>query len=469
MDNMKQEFHDEMMDITDPFRYDESISEMNYFEYTPQTQGNNNSYGNPIRIDINAQDIYTLPSRSYISITGQIQRLDNGNAYVAENEITLINNAMMYLFSSVKYELGSTMIETINNPGQVTSMLGYLTYPDDYNTSAALRSCWSKDTTSEAYSYKYHKSPRVVNVAAGAAVPEIPEHTFTPRENARYNQGFATRKSYLFSSDPIGSFTFHIPLDHIFGFAEYKKLIYGMKHTLTLTRNGNDNEALFKDNAVQDGKVHITDITWNMPQVQMAPEYLSSMRAIIEQKVSVPLAFRARTCEQTTLPQTQNHTWRLSVTGGVEKPRYIIIGFQTSKSTTQLQNPAVFDHLSLTNAHVTLNSVRFPVRNLNNNFAKNDYMKLYDMFDDFKRDYHGISSLVGGTLVNVAAFKTLFPIIVFDVRRQNETLKSGVVDIQIRLEFGAVVPANTLATAIMISDRFFKLSSDGKNMTAIQM
>jgi len=36
-------------------------------------------------------------------------------------------------------------------------------------------------------------------------------------------------------------------------------------------------------------------------------------------------------------------------------------------------------------------------------------------------------------------------------------------DIQVDFKFEAPVPAGTTATANMISDRFFKLSSDGKN------
>jgi len=96
-------------------------------------------------------------------------------------------------------------------------------------------------------------------------------------------------------------------------------------------------------------------------------------------------------------------------------------------------------------------------------------MKLYDMFDDFKKDFYGIDSLVGGTQVNVAAYKSLFPIIVFDVRKQNEKLKTGVTDIQVRFEFNAAVPADTTAYAVMISDRFYKLSSDGNNMSVVSM
>jgi len=454
MTMLSEEVHNEMLDINEPHLFDESISSMNFYEYTPQTQANNNTPGHQISITINNQDTYTLPSRSYISIKGQIRRAGNNNAYIADNEITLINNAMMYLFTGIKYELGSTMIETISWPGQVTSMIGYLSYPDDFSTSSGLISCWNKDTSDNASSAKYQ--PSIAAPAAG----------YTPGENLIYNQGFAARKGYLFSSNPLGCFEFHIPLTHIFGFAEYKKVIYGLKHTLTLTR-GSDNQALYHNAAADDGKVDIIDISWHMPQIQMTPEYLTGMRNMIEQKVTIPLGFRARTGEQTTLTQTNSFTWRLSVIGGVEKPRWIIIGFQTNRIDTQLQNPAVFDHLRLKNAYVTLNAERYPMSDIITNFDKNEYMKLYSMFDDFKKEYYGIDSLVGGTQVNVAAYRSLFPIIVFDVRKQNEKLKTGVTDIQVRFEFGAAVPANTVAYSIIISDRFYKLSSDGKNMSVI--
>ena len=204
-----------------------------------------------------------------------------------------------------------------------------------------------------------------------------------------------------------------------------------------------------------------------MPQIQMTPEYLAGLRSIIEQKVTLPLAFRARTSEQTILTQTLNFTWRLSVTGGVEKPRWIIIGFQTARLNTQQQNPACFDHLNIKNAYVKLNSEKYPTSEIMTNFARNEYTTLYDMFDNFKTNYYGIDALVGGTQVNVAAFKSLFPILVFDLRKQNERLKTGVTDIQVRFEFAAVVPADTTAYAVIISDRFYKLASDGKNMSVV--
>ena len=189
------ETSNEILNITEPFEYDESICSMNFSEYYPHAHSKSNiNKSGEIRITINEQDIYLLPSESYINIQGQVRKSDNNNAYVAENEISLINNAMMYLFHQIKYVLGGKDIETINEPGQTTSMLGYLKYPDDFSTSAGL-SCWSKDTTNYANSQKY--------VHSGVIVPA---DGITPSENARYNQGFAVRKGYFNSSNPLGNF-----------------------------------------------------------------------------------------------------------------------------------------------------------------------------------------------------------------------------------------------------------------------
>jgi len=69
------EVDDEMLDINEPHPHDESISSMNFYEYTPQTQANNITAGQQISMIINNQDIYTLPSKSYISFKGQIRSL----------------------------------------------------------------------------------------------------------------------------------------------------------------------------------------------------------------------------------------------------------------------------------------------------------------------------------------------------------------------------------------------------------
>jgi len=165
-------------------------------------------------------------------IKGQLVRNDNNNPYDANDEIALVNNAIMFLFSDIRYTIGNMLVEYINTPGQVTSMLTYLSHPNDYSTSSGLMSCWIKDTTNHADSFEF---------PASSAVPAA---GYRPGKNPEYNQGFAARRGLLMSAEPRGSFSFIIPFRHMFGFGGYTKVIYNTKQTLTLSRTNSDNLAI---------------------------------------------------------------------------------------------------------------------------------------------------------------------------------------------------------------------------------
>jgi hypothetical protein len=67
--------------------------------------------GSSIQIHINASDTYINPSKSYIIIKGKLVRNNNDQPYAADSEIALVNNAMMYLFSEVRYSIDGTIME----------------------------------------------------------------------------------------------------------------------------------------------------------------------------------------------------------------------------------------------------------------------------------------------------------------------------------------------------------------------
>ena len=89
------------------------------------------------------------------------------------------------------------------------------------------------------------------------------------------------------------------------------------------------------------------------------------------------------------------------------------------------------------------------------------------MMSSFKREHYGFNNLIGGTQISLYDFKELFPILVLDVRKQKDKLKSGVIDMQLRLFFNEPVPANTTVYAVILSDRLFKLQSDGESLKVI--
>ena len=88
-------------------------------------------------------------------------------------------------------------------------------------------------------------------------------------------------------------------------------------------------------------------------------------------------------------------------------------------------------------------------------------------FYDFASRCYGIGNILAGNVVSPAAFKSLYPIHVFDVSKQSERLTEGIVDLTVRMEFSANVPANTQSYALVISDRMLKFKSDGPKTSVL--
>ena len=413
---------------------DESIEEYEHHEYEPITGTNLNNPGE-IRINIETQDLFTHPSESYLVMEGRLTKT-NGEAYKDDDHIALTNNALMHLFSNVTYQLSGQVIESLYYPGQGTTMLGLLKYPDDFSKSQGLNQLWYKDT----------------GTTAGGA----------------HNIGFAVRHAYLIKDpDPKGTFSFRVPLKHIFGFCEdYDKIVYGLKHTLTLVRK-TDDDAIFKHADAAAGKITLNKVSWFMPYVLPTDTEKLPLYKTIESKASLPVAYRMRQCDSISVPQSASFTWRLSVKSSPEKPRFIVVGFQTAKDGDQENNPSIFDHVHVRNMYVMLNSTRYPAVDYNLSFTKQQFSRAYGDAASFRSKFYRMDELVSNPNITPSDYKTLFPLFVFDVSKQSERLKTSVTDIQIKTQFNVNVPAGTEVFAVVISDRMINFQSDGNRTSVV--
>ena len=171
--------------ITDPIPSDDSIDRYEEIVYEPVAGTNLNASGQDIRLTIETQDIFTHPKESFLIIEGRLLKADN-NSYGNNDLTTLTNNGIMHFFKRIRYDLSGQEFENIMNVGQATTMLGLLKYPDDFSKSKGLNQLWYKDTIDSADDD---------------------------------NNGFLLRRSFIIRSpQPKGSFSFKIPLKHIFGF-----------------------------------------------------------------------------------------------------------------------------------------------------------------------------------------------------------------------------------------------------------
>ena len=434
----------DILQITEDIPVDDSIYEYEYKEYNPIT-GTDFNRGS-IVITIESQDIYTHPAESFLVIEGQLL-LDNNNAYINGDKVALINNGIMYLFSDVRYHLASHEIEVLQNPGHATTMLGLLKYPDDFTKSQGLNQVWAPDTEEG-----------------------------TPVAG---NLGFKMRRDYIINmvdgAANKGKFNFKIPLKHFLGFCEdYKKNLYGMQQRLTLTRTGDNNSILRGQNAannaaVGNGKVRIDKISWFMPHVIPSDAYRLQLDKIIEKKEKIPVGYRMLQCDNLPVPPgIGTFTWRLGVKSSPDIPRFIIVGFQTDKSNNQTTNPAIFNDCEVRNIYVTLNAKRYPDTDYENDFTINKFSRIYGDAALFRKKFYNMDELISNSTINPVNYKKLYPLFVFDVTKQSEKLKTSVSDIHIKASFnGANPPNNTIAYAVIISDRLFHFVSDGSKITNI--
>ena len=441
----------DILQITEDIPVDDSIYEYEYKEYNPIAGNADNLNRGSIVIVIEAQDIYTHPAESYLIVEGRLIRETAPNPVPNPldpltlqdgNIAALTNNGIMYLFSDVRYHLASHEIEVLQNPGHASTMLGMLKYPDDFNKSQGLNQLWTPD------------------IEAGTAIPDD-------------NKGFKTRHDYIKSPDLKGTFSFKIPLKHFLGFCEdYKKVLYGMQQKLTLTRTG-DNNAILKNAAAPACRVDIKKISWFMPHVIPSDAYRLQLNKIIERKEKIPVGYRMLQCDNIPVPQGAPFTWRLGVKSSPDIPRFIIVGFQTNKNNDQTTNPAIFDHCEVRNIYVTLNAKRYPDTDYENDFTQNNYSRIYGDAATFRKKFYNMDELISNPGINTIDYKNLFPLFVFDVTKQSEKLKTSVSDIHIKATFNNNAvgannpPANTIAYAVIISDRLFHFVSDGSKITNI--
>ena len=242
--------------------------------------------------------------------------------------------------------------------------------------------------------------------------------------------------------------------------------MYGLKHTLTLTRN-NDNDAIFKDNAAVAGKITLSKISWFMPHVTPADKDKMELYKIIERKEKLQVGYRMIQCDTASIPPATSFSWRLSVKSSPEVPRFIIVGFQTGKSGNQEQNPSTFDNLKVNNIYAMLNSMRYPTADYNISFPSQKNSRAYGDAAEFRSKFFNMNELISNPNFTPAEYQTLYPLFLFDVSKQSEKLKYSTTDIQIKMFFNLRVPLGTQAFAVTISDRLINFQSDGNKMSVV--
>lgn len=390
-----------ILQINETPQFDNSIESYEIHTYNPYTNSYNEN--DEIRIPIHQQDLYVLPSGSSIYIEGNfiVTCKDATTGQPKQKKVNYTNNAISFLFQDIRYELNGVEIDRVRNAGITTTIKSIVSMNGGENKAAAMWG-WNVD-------------------------------------------GFHNQD---------GAFSVLLPLNKLLGFADdYKKVIINCKHELILNRSSTNlnSVTLEKDDFLQ---VIIDKIQWRMPHVKVSDRDRLTLLKHLEKDKPIQIAFRNWDLyEYPLLPKTTKHSWSVKTTSQLEKPRYVVFGFQTNRKNSKTQNGSLFDHCNLTNVTLFLNSNYYPYDALNLKFNENKYNILYDMYAKFRQSFY---NLPADPLLGLEDFKQKAPLCVIDCSRQNENLKTGPVDVRLEIETSTDIPSNTSAFCLIINDRLIE-------------
>lgn len=383
----------QILNIENGVAYDESINRYEYHSHVSHLQSYNNS--DEIRISIQHQDLIVLPSESYFIIEGSLKKPDGTN----NDEAQLVNNCMAYLFDEIRYELNGVEIDRCRNVGYTSTLKNY----------ASAR-------TSE------------INMLKNAA--------FTPTKLTKPDGGF---------------FSFCVPLKMLLGFAEdYKGVVINSKHEIILTRARNDNNT-YSGAETYDAKIQLFKIEWNVPHITVSDVQRLNILGILNSTRDITMSYRCWDLyEYPMLQESQKHNWNVKTCNQLEKPRFIIFALQTERKNDKKKNASYFDHCNLSNVKLHLNSETYPYGDMHIKFKKHQYSLLYEMYRRFQGVYYQEKC---EPILDPSEFRNCAPIVILDCSRQNESVKSGPVDVRLEFETEDKVSANTSAYCLILHDR----------------
>ncbi|XP_055842535.1 uncharacterized protein LOC129909483 [Episyrphus balteatus] len=234
------------------------------------------------------------------------------------------------------------------------------------------------------------------------------------------------------------------------------------RHELILIRTRSNENALYSD---EELKLSILKLQWRVPHITLSD---SNKLTLLKQIQSNPIQIHFRNWEMyeyPTLPTNTDHLWTVKTSSQLEKPRYVIIALQTDRKNQRNKDASKFDHCEVSNLKVHLNSECYPREDLNVKYKLDQYAILYEMYSKFQQSYYQKQSQ---PLLSRQNFKNIAPIIVVDCSRQNESIKTGPVDVKVELKTALPVPASTTMYCLILHDRIIEynpLTGEVKKLT----
>ena len=404
------------------YGYNNDIQKSKIIKYKPNNLATMNTVNTNINIILNREENHLNLRDSYLEIEFVVSD-DAGGVFANDANIRLVNYCMMALFSSIKLETsGGRTIEYIDHCHPNLLMYKLLTSTDDEYESGFVRNQGNRDSQLKG------------------------DH-------------IAAERGHMYMM---------IKMSDLFGFInDLEKIIYGLGLKLILKRNNND-RALYRVNAnpgaiANDGNIEIRDISWCVPSIDPSNDKRIIVQKGLNKKNNVVFSYYERKTFYKSVPNATNFLFDLGMESGMERPQYIIVGFENNNVNEQTHDASTFDVMNVAECYCKIGSEFYPEDRMNINYGTNNYNEAFKEIVSFNQDYNGLPHNIK-PYINHRTFKSNYRIYVFDTRYQRDHI--GPQPIQLNFKFSAAV-ADVICYALVITRKVISVNSDGNKMVDI--
>ena len=404
------------------YSYNNDIHKSKIIKNKPNNLATMNTVNTNINIILNREGNHLNLRDSYLEIEFVVSD-DAGGVFANDANIRLVNYGMTALFSSFKLEAsGGRTIEYLDHCHPNLFIYKLLTSTADEYESGFVR-----------------------------------------------NQG--NRNSQLKGDDiaaQLGHMYMMVKMSYLFGFVnDLEKNIYSLGFKLLLKRNNND-RALYRVNAnpgavANDGNIEIRDISWCVHSIDPSNDNRIIVQTALSKTNNVDFSYYERKTFYRNMPNATNFLFDLGMESGMERPQYIIVGFENNNVNEQTHDASTFDVMDVTECYCKIGSEFYPEDRMNINYGTNNYNEAFKEIVSFNKDYNGLPHNIIPS-INHRTFKSIYRIYVFDTRYQRDHI--GPQLIQLNFKFSAAV-ADVTCHALVLTRKVISVNSDGNKMVGI--
>ena len=312
------------------YGYNNDIHKSKIIKYKPTNLATMNTVNTNNNIILNREENHLNLRDSYLEIEFFVSD-DAGGVFANDANIRLVSYGMIAFFSSIKLETsGGRTIEYIDHCHPNLLMYKLLTSTDDEYESGFVKRQGNRDSQLKGD-----------HIAA-----------------KRCHMYMLIRISDLF--DVVN---------------DLEKIIYGLGFKLILKRNNND-RALYRVNAnpgavAYDGNIDIRDISWCVPNIDPSNDNRTIVQKSLSKKNNVDFSYYERKTFYKNVPNATNFFFDLGMERGMQRPQYIIVGFENNNVNEQTHDASTFDVMNVTECYCKIGSEFYSEDRMNINYGTN--------------------------------------------------------------------------------------------------